>query len=503
MPCPLRTQLAKLLPTPLMVWVFAISMLVFTLVKLPLFVDPDIGWHIAAGDLIRSTGQLQPADPWAFTAGAQPWYNISWLWDLGLSYAQSILGMDGLFVLSRALPALLLALLVGSLQTRNETGASALFMVALITFFCLCEFVYLRPQLGGLFIALGFAHLLHHARHRPESKRLWLLPVLMVAWVNIHGSFLAGYAILGAYGLEAMVQKDWRRFRRLFAVGVVCLLALLVNPYGQDVVVAVARSLHSAITVYIDEWKPFTFGNVVSSTLWLMVLVMVGNMRNSKVPLADKILLVIALVGMLTSARNIGLLAILGAPYLLANLPADDMRDANTQRLNAWARKTSLHWLHALVVVASVGIGAALVQVLPAKFTMEDPKKSPLAAIDYVAQHHKGARVLNDYDIGGRIIHHAPGAFRLFVDGRAGTVYSEEVLEDYIAIAKQEKKWEALMEKHQFDVLLLLNGHRFIESYKEGEYRDSWKQTYSDDVATVFVRTGKITMRCTGKPSKK
>src|SRR6202007_1594785 len=42
----------------------------------------DLGWHLAAGDLIRSRGHIPFQDPWSFTLGDRQWYNLSWLWDV-------------------------------------------------------------------------------------------------------------------------------------------------------------------------------------------------------------------------------------------------------------------------------------------------------------------------------------------------------------------------------------------------------------------------------------
>jgi hypothetical protein len=42
----------------------------------------DLGWHLAAGDLIRTKGSIPFQDPWSFTADGRQWYNLSWLWDV-------------------------------------------------------------------------------------------------------------------------------------------------------------------------------------------------------------------------------------------------------------------------------------------------------------------------------------------------------------------------------------------------------------------------------------
>src|ERR1700710_3155268 len=42
----------------------------------------DLGWHLAAGDLIRDRGNIPFQDPWSFTLEDKRWYNLSWLWDV-------------------------------------------------------------------------------------------------------------------------------------------------------------------------------------------------------------------------------------------------------------------------------------------------------------------------------------------------------------------------------------------------------------------------------------
>src|SRR5580704_4591238 len=42
----------------------------------------DLGWHLAAGDLIRARGNIPFHDPWSFTSDGRQWFNLSWLWDV-------------------------------------------------------------------------------------------------------------------------------------------------------------------------------------------------------------------------------------------------------------------------------------------------------------------------------------------------------------------------------------------------------------------------------------
>src|SRR5262245_1389117 len=98
------------LPPAFLSLMFLLASAYLYCIAMPLLADPDVPWHIAAGDLIRASGLAQ-RDPWSFTAGNQPWYNISWLWDVGLSWLYHALGAKTVFVFTCLLTAGILALL--------------------------------------------------------------------------------------------------------------------------------------------------------------------------------------------------------------------------------------------------------------------------------------------------------------------------------------------------------------------------------------------------------
>ena len=63
------------------IYIFVIAFAsVYYLSNAPLLLSHyDLGWHLAAGDLIRDRGSIPFQDPWSFTHGDKQWYNLSWL----------------------------------------------------------------------------------------------------------------------------------------------------------------------------------------------------------------------------------------------------------------------------------------------------------------------------------------------------------------------------------------------------------------------------------------
>lgn len=481
-------KISNYFPAPLVLFAFLLSFIVIYSVGNPILGDYDMGWHIAAGDLIRSTGNISPSDPWGFSGNRETWHNHSWLWDILLSIVHQLGGIQGVFIFSVICPALLTALVVSSLRSRGGIGVNALVFTAFLFTYSVLEFATGRPQVAGMFFALAFFHILHKSRNNPKSLSLFFLPIIMVLWANIHGSFFAGLIAIGAYGIEAIISRNNLWFRSLFLIGFLCLLATFMTPYGFGLFLFIAETQKSVITQYIREWQPFVFGSVIGASLWLLAFVFFGNMRANNSFIADKILAVLWLLAMLFSVRNVGIMAIFAAPYIAANLPPDDEKDKHTRNLSAWIYNLRYSPVIMLCSAIILTICYYVLPLLGDEHYIDKKDKSPAAAINYIMQNHVGERLLNDYDFGGRIIYESKGTIPIFIDGRANSVYSEEALSDYIKFLTLEDGWQNVIAKYNVNIMLLKNGRDFVKYHKKGLYNDEWKEVYNDDVASVYIR---------------
>jgi hypothetical protein len=485
-------KISKYLPTPLVLLAFLLGFTSIYAVGSPILQDNDMGWHIRVGDLILSTGQIPKHDSWSFSGSKQTWYNLSWIWDVILSLINQKFGMEGLFIFSCACPSLLVALLLASIRKRYDIGVNALIFIGVITTYCMFEFATGRPQIVGMFFALFFHHILHKYRFHPDNPQnirvLFLLPLIMILWVNIHGSFFAAFIILGAFGLDAIYNKQYAVLRNLLIVSAACLISLLVNPYGIHIIDAVLRALDSAINQYIKEWLPFVFGNSMGYSMWILVFICFSNLRGSDSSVADKILALLWLVATLFSVRNIGFLAVLGAPYLATNLPRDNVKDKHTRKLAAWIN--DLRFSPAIMSGAILAIISAyyLLPVIGADHYIEKAENSPVPAINYVMQNYAEKRVLNDYDLGGRVIYESKGKLPVFIDGRSSILYSEKIIKDFLDFYNLKEGWQKIIGEYNIDVILVGNNSLFAKNYGKGAYHEEWQQVYHDEVASVYTK---------------
>jgi len=486
------TKITRFLPPSVVSLAFFLVYLIVFAHSPALFNDPDAAWHIIAGDMVRSTGHLPDTNTWSFVVPDQKWYLVSWLWDVTMSGIHSLGGTLAVFVVTQALVALTLALVIYHIRSRGGISNAVLIIIAVLAAISFNRFVACRPQLIG-YLFLAFYHFrLHQSRTNLSWRPLLWFPVLMLIWVNMHGSFFTGFLLIGVYALEALWHRNWPWLMRLASITGVCLIVVLFNPYGFGIYHAVMGTLGSIMPQFIEEWGPFTFGRDWGVTRWLVLFLFLSNFREPTIPLADKLLSALWLVPMLSSVRHASIFILLSAPYIAINLQRfiEYVKGRHSLR---FVNKFEIRIPLLQPVMALAALAAILASMgFTGKFRQDSYVLSPWfdsrPAIAWMMQHLQGKRVLNDYDFGGIVIYESHGTFPVFVDGRAGTAYPEEVLSDYERFEHFYRDWEKVPNKYRIDAILTNNQHTFAARYVEGARYQDWELAYSDPVASIFVR---------------
>lgn len=479
-----KSRLLRYTPHPLVSGAFLIAFVFYYFNAPLLFSFPDVPWHVASGDLIRLGGGIPDTDPWSYTAQGHPWYNISWLWDYILSAVAASFGLEGLYFFIITLHALLFGSLCHYLRTREHIKEGGIGVTIFVGLMVLWPFVAARPQIISFLMIVFFLAILHSSRGRNCFGKLWLLPPLMALWVNMHGGFLAGFILIGAYFFEAHFNDNFAWRKRLFIIGFVCGLATFINPYGWEIIIAVHRTLGNIMAQYIAEWRPLSFGNRFGFSLCVGIFVLTSNIRDRDIPIADKLLAFFWFFAALSSIRNFAIFALVSAPYMAIGLsktgtprPFPDMSSARLQR-----RFTAL-----VCVAVFVLLLPPIRTLVLNKDLVNDSAKVPLKAIEYIAHNHADIRFYNSYDFGGYLIFYARDTIKVFSDGRAGTAYPDNVLGDVVNIFGQKEGWQDIFKRYGINGIIVGKNHPLANAYSSGALPD-WERVYEDDVASVFIK---------------
>lgn len=447
----------------------------------PLFNDYDTAWHIAAGDLIRDLGYVPVTDSWSFTSGETIWYNVSWLWDVLLSYFNQYFGLSALYYFNAILYGVVIAVVAFNLTLRKMPLASIAISV-LLTAVVLWQYSCLRPY-TFTFIAVSLyqAYLYLYVKSK-NPKYLIILPFLMILWINIHGGFLAGFILIGAYSFVALLDKAWVEASWLTLIGAICVLSLLINPYGFEIYKAITSTTASGFTSYINEWRSFSFGSYWSLSFYTLFFIIFSNSRERSICLEDKILAFIWLFGGLLYIRNFPIFAICSAPYLAGNIVKSlnlrKFSDINTTKLSLISV--------GIITFLTVSVAIFPITAFVGKDILNDKDRLPSTAVNFIKTNYPNVRFLNDYGLGAYIIYLSRGELPVFVDGRAGTAYKEEVLQDYLNLTSSfPGEFDEILDKYNIKGVITYKDKalNIILSNKNG-----WRQGYIDPNFVIYLK---------------
>jgi hypothetical protein len=211
----------------------------------------DLAYQVRSGELMLGSLAVLRTDPFTFTAFGQPWLNQQWLAGVVFALVHGPAGWGGLVVVR----AMLVAAAVGmvTLAVGRWLAPRPAALVALACFLIGIAALGLRAQLFGIVLFAAVLAILAWRDRRP--RLVWAIPLLVLAWANLHGSFFLGPAALLVAWLEDRLAGR-PGSDRLLLVLAASLLATSVTPFGPAVwSYALGIAMNGEITRLISEWQ--------------------------------------------------------------------------------------------------------------------------------------------------------------------------------------------------------------------------------------------------------
>jgi hypothetical protein len=419
----------------------------------------------------------------------QLWLAYEWLGEIVLATAQRIGGLRGLDALLIGLGCAVM-LAVYAFATIRTGNSKAGFAAAAILLILARPSFSLRPQMFGyLFLVLTLIAL--ELFRQGKRGALWGLPLLMLAWVNIHGSWVIGMGAIFVYWMSGLVEfhvggietQRWSADdrRRISFVFFLCLCALPLTPYGTRIAMSpfeYASSLPLNVTK-IMEWQPMAF-NLAGGKIFLVLLlgfVVVQIAFRYAWNLAE---LALFLFGTVMACLHIRFLLVF-VPFfapILAVMIARWMRAYE-------ARKDRFVLNAALMAVVAFGV----VRYFPSRAQLERivSEKWPVDAVEYLNTHEVPGPMYNAYGFGGYLVWTRGPEHKVFIDGRADVYERGGVFADYLHISRLEPGALSVLRNYGIRSCLI-NRDEALGTLLAAS--PDWKRVYSDSVAALYVHQG-------------
>jgi hypothetical protein len=482
--------------------------------------DGDTGWHIRTGEWIVSNHVVPTHDVFSFDKTGGEWFAWEWLSDVLFSGLNSVAGLRAVVLLSVLLLAATSALVFW--MVRRKAGPVVAIGVTLVAAAASSVHWLARPHLFTMLFAAVFLAVLERAREghtRTAGAPYWiLLPLLTMVWTNLHGGFIAGILLVGAYGAGELLKGALtangeargpavRSALGYLACAAACLGASLVNPYTWRLHVHLVQYLRdNYASQHIVEFFSLSFHHPVA--IFFEGLLLAGAVSAfwyaSRGCFTECLLLLALGHAALLAARNIPIFTIVAAPLVGAAIDAL-LRKLPELELAGWLRRAaakfnavsadlaetdSLPRWHAVSVAGTALVAALLfAPAPPRRFRSEyDPQSYPAAAVQKL-RGMPPARIFTNDVWGGYLIWRLYPATKVFIDGRSD-YYGAEFEDKYIDVVSVKYDWEKTLAGFDVDTILLPINAPLAGALKESR---RWGVVYDDHVALIFrsvERTG-------------
>jgi len=444
------------------------------LVKSGLYHDPDVYWHLAAGDWMVSHQQVLRHDQFSYTIAGRPWVAQEWLSEVVMSLIYGAGGWAALTALFCGVGALTSWLLARQLA-RSLTGISVIFtlIMALVS---MSNALLARPHVLVVPILVLWTSELLNARAAGRAPRWWMA-LLMALWANMHGSFVVGFVLFAAFALEALLET-WRSPGRVIfswgAIGLLTLAAAFVTPLGLDGVLHPINTMSLGGIRAISEWKSPDFSRSLSFELAFLTAIVVCLHRGVVVPVVRVALLALLLHMALQHQRHILVLATVAALVLAEPFARALGQSVPPALRNGWKAASGAVVVVALLLAARLAI----------PFERPSDEYTPKAAVDHVPAALAVRPVFNHYDFGGYLIFRG---IRTYIDGRAD-LYGSQYFENYVkAWSGDDATIDAILTRNHVDWTITRPDDMMVPHM---DRRPGWKRIYADKQAVVHARVG-------------
>lgn len=464
--------------------------------------DSDTWWHLRTGDLIRETRQVPLQDSFSHTLEGADWYypSAAWISQVAMSYSYEAGGSAALNVGVAMIATMSLALLYFALDGGPFQRAFMLVLTAATS----AVFWSARPHMATYLFFAGFVLVLNKTQTK-NKKLLWLLPLLLIVWVNSHPGFAAAFILYGIHFVGELFtfiienrrnkrEKIWTTFKQsklaiMLLVGLVLVPVVTINPSGAQMLRYPFDTLSiGVLRDFIQEWQSPNFHDGATLPFLFSILfgfILMGNSRQKLTATEGLIYAVFGSMALL-AGRNIALFALAVAPMFSRHLTSiiDDWQNNGLRSLTLDQTPTILQSISnfSIIGLAILALVIKAGQVLPDLSNQKVfQERFPVQAVEFIQAHGISGRLYNSYNFGGYLIYALPEN-KVFLDGRTD-LYAAGLLEEWLEIASAQEGWQKELENYGIELVI-------IEDYWPLAHRleaEGWDKIYADELASIYI----------------
>ena len=474
-------------------------------------VVPDTFWHIRTGEIMLENRSILKTDPFTFHSEGEEWLypSLNWLSEIQMALIFQQFGFPGLNTWVVIIAVVSLIFIYNSMSGNDYLRG----FILILTTITARIYWGARPHIYSFLFTAIFIWVLENYRNK-KSNRLWLLPIIMILWVNSHAGFVIGLVIILIYLFGQIIENVfanfankekpfWRNLNRLpkliftpetnklILILIIVFICISFSPLGINTYLFPVQTLSiEVLQDFILEWQSPDFHEFgLQPFLWMILLIIFSLAIPSERKLKITEFMLIVGFGFMgfVAVRNIYLFALVATPILSHQLaPTVDIITARIKNFGSEDHSSNKFFSlikFTLLIMAVIALALYISPFLKdsenQEFIME---QNPVEASNQLAAFSSYYRILNSYNHGGYLIWANP-AQNVFIDGRT-ELYGDDFLYDWITMVMLKDDWKEIFDRWDFNIVMLEPTYPLT---KVLQY-EGWELMFEDDQAVILIK---------------
>lgn len=474
---------------PMRFFVLILLFALLALSQLNTIVDSDLWCHLKSGEYIVKNLSVPAVDIFSYTLENQPWVDHEWLSQIFFYLIFVKFGWLGINLFKAIIISSCFLILLFFIISKYKKSIYAVFFIL----FSVLAFGYrsfVRPEIFSYLMACLFFCILE------DEKKIFILPLLQILWVNLHGYFILGPMLIFLYLAGELICGNLAKAKRLSLALCLAIAACFINPYfykGAVYPVKILESIFTGQSLYMrnihELMTPINAGMGRYVFFWVFAVLtsMTFLVNIKKARIQHVLVFLCSFTASYMAIRNMPVFIFMAMPLAAINLnEADSTKNIADKKY---------------YILAALFISAAIYLFVSNKYyayTKQFPFKkteskmtgllTPYGACDFLKNNNIKGRIFNSIDFGHYIAYKFYPEKRIFIDPRT-ELYKDDFYRAYQKAQNYPKEWEKLRKQYGFDIAIIRHVFGGTERLLKYLYNEKdWALVYYDVNSAVFLR---------------
>jgi len=482
----------RFLPKLQDVFFVALFLAVLLLGNRMLNLDGDLPRHLLMGKYILQTGDIPTTEQFIHPYLNRHYVSHEWLTDVIFYVIYYYAGLTGIIVFAATVLASTFLLIQQSATARFNTRLAAFLLVAWGALATSLNWAARPHLISMLFLAIWL--IWADKLRRGEKIPVWVFPVCMLAWSNLHGEFIAGILVLLAYAtgwlVDGVLDKpnaNKEVGKKLWLALILSVLASLLNPGGTGPWVSILGFVNNQYLMSrMQEANPPNFQTPEIRILLGLIAISIFLLAIKKEMItAGQGFLLAGFTAMtLMAFRNIHLYGVV-LPFVMAETLGTFNHIQILSRL-----ETSLDRIEGRIkgsfwiVMTPLAIGMFVFASPTARLVYQfNPAVFPVGAIEWLETNPQEGNMFNELNWGGYITFNTHPQQLAFIDSMADL--TGEVTMQYETVVRLLPGWEDVFQQHNIEWALIRPDSPLAHALTEVH---EWNILYADKTSIILKK---------------